>query len=72
MRIIRLSEVIANTGLSRSTIYRFISEDLFPKPCPLGDRAVGWVKSEVDDWVLDKIEMRDERKSPAIHMSEST
>lgn len=60
MRIIRLKEVIDLTGLARSTIYKFISGDLFPKPISLGDRCVGWLESEVHDWILSKIKDRDQ------------
>lgn len=59
MRIIRLKEVIDSTGLSRSTMYKYISEGTFPKPVSLGDRCVGWVNSEVHDWILARIEERD-------------
>lgn len=59
MRIIRLKEVIDSTGLARSTIYKHIGEGTFPKPVPLGDRCVGWVDSEVHDWILARIEERD-------------
>ena len=59
MRIIRLKEVIDCTGLGRSTIYKYISEGSFPKSVSLGDRAVGWVESEVQDWILARIEERD-------------
>ncbi len=59
MRIIRLKDVISTTGLSRSTIYKYIKENTFPKPVDLGGRAVGWVEEEVTDWVLTRIEMRD-------------
>lgn len=59
MRIIRLSEVLASTGLARSTLYKYVSEGCFPKPVSLGDRAVGWVESEIQDWVLARIEERD-------------
>lgn len=59
MRIIRLSEVLANTGLARSTLYKYVADGAFPKPVSLGDRAVGWVESEVQDWVLSRIEERD-------------
>lgn len=52
MRIIRLKEVIDSTGLARSTIYKYIAEGSFPKPVSLGDRCVGWVDSEVHDWIL--------------------
>ncbi|HGX3309059.1 TPA: helix-turn-helix transcriptional regulator [Pseudomonas aeruginosa] len=59
MRIIRLREVMATTGLARSTVYKYVSEGTFPKPVPLGERCVGWVEEEVHDWVMEKIEERD-------------
>ena len=60
MRIIRLKEVMDLTGLARSTIYKFVSVGLFPKPISLGDRCVGWLESEVHDWILSKIKERDQ------------
>jgi prophage regulatory protein len=59
MRIIRLKQVIDSTGLARSTIYKYIAEGTFPKPVSLGDRCVGWVESEVQEWILARIEERD-------------
>ncbi|MCK3828296.1 AlpA family transcriptional regulator [Pseudomonas sp. W2Aug9] len=59
MRIIRLKDVIDSTGLARSTIYKYIAEDVFPKPVSLGERSVGWVEGEVQDWILARIEDRD-------------
>lgn len=66
MRIIRLKEVIDSTGLARSTIYKYIGEGTFPKPVSLGDRCVGWVDSEVHDWILARIEERDLAESAAV------
>ncbi|MDX2355079.1 AlpA family transcriptional regulator [Stutzerimonas xanthomarina] len=57
---IRLKEVIGSTGLARSTIYKHISEGVFPKPVSLGDRCVGWVEEEVQEWILDRIGERDQ------------
>jgi len=54
--ILRLPTVKARTGLSRSTIYLRISEGTFPKPISLGSRAVGWIESEVNDWLSQQIE----------------
>lgn len=51
MRFLKLKEVMEKTALSRSSIYRKMSEDAFPKSVNLGDRAVAWVESEVDDWM---------------------
>jgi len=66
MRIIRLKEVIDSTGLARSTIYKYIGEGTFPKPVSLGDRCVGWVDSEVHDWILARIEERDLAEGTAV------
>jgi prophage regulatory protein len=54
--ILRLPAVKARTGLSRSTIYLRVSEGTFPTPVSLGGRAVGWVESEVQDWLARRIE----------------
>lgn len=60
MRLIRLKEVIDSTGLGRSTIYKYIAEGLFPKPVSLGDRAVAWLESEIQDWVSARVKARDQ------------
>jgi len=54
--ILRLPNVKASTGLSRSTIYLRISQGTFPKPVKLGGRAVGWVQTEVQEWPQRQIE----------------
>lgn len=62
MRFLRLKEVIELTGLSRSTIYKYIEDGLFPRSVSLGGRAVAWVEQEVHDWILARIEERDQDK----------
>ena len=52
-RIIRLPEVKNKTGLSRSTIYLGMSKGIFPKTISLSERAVGWLDSDIEQW-LDK------------------
>lgn len=69
MRIIRLKEVIDSTGLARSTIYKYIGEGTFPKTVSLGDRCVGWVESEVHEWILARIEERDLAEGAAVRSS---
>ncbi|MGF1828912.1 AlpA family transcriptional regulator [Photobacterium angustum] len=59
MRLIRLKEVMSLTGLGRSSIYKFMEESRFPKSVSLGDRAVAWIESEIEDWIVDKIAERD-------------
>lgn len=59
MRIIRLKDVIESTGIARSTIYKLVGEGGFPKPVPLVGRTVGWVESEVQEWIRGRIAQRD-------------
>jgi prophage regulatory protein len=54
-RILRLREVCALTGLSRSFIYQLQAEGRFPQRIKLGARAVGWLEDEVQRWVADRI-----------------
>lgn len=50
--ILRLPAVKARTGLSRSTIYARIRAGSFPRPVKLGGpRAVGWVASDIDEFL---------------------
>ena len=65
MRLIRLKEVMQVTGLARSTVYKYIAEEAFQKPVSLGERCVGWVEDEVQDWVMAKIKERNLAQSPA-------
>jgi prophage regulatory protein len=53
--IIRLPIVQQRTGLSRSEIYRREGVGQFPKRVPLGARSVGWVESEVQTWIVERI-----------------
>ncbi|PMI42830.1 transcriptional regulator [Vibrio cyclitrophicus] len=59
MRFLKLKEVMQKTALSRSAIYRKMDVGEFPTSISLGDRAVAWLESEIEDWILGKIEQRD-------------
>lgn len=54
-RLIKLKEVMHITALSRSSIYKKMSEGTFPKSISLGERAVAWDEEEVFEWIEDKI-----------------
>ena len=55
-RIIRLPDVKALTGLSRSTIYLRMSNKEFPSSISLGGRAVGWLEQDIYEWIVEKME----------------
>jgi prophage regulatory protein len=50
-KLLRLPQVKASTGLSKSTIYARIAEGTFPKQIPLGPRLVVWVESDIQNWI---------------------
>jgi prophage regulatory protein len=54
-RFLRLNDVKAMTGLSKSTIYARISESTFPKQIPLGPRLVVWVESDIQKWIGEQV-----------------
>jgi prophage regulatory protein len=54
-KLLRLPEVKATTGLSKSTIYARISEGTFPKQIPLGPRLVVWVESDIQNWITEQV-----------------
>ena len=64
-QILRLTDVIAMTGLSRSSIYLRMVQGKFPKKINLGSRAVGWISSEVNEWIEERI--RESRLVEAIN-----
>ena len=53
--ILRLSQVISKSGLSRSSIYQLISDGDFPKQINLGPRAVGWLESDIQNYIKQRI-----------------
>ncbi len=55
LKIERRRKVESRTGLSRSTIYAGIKAGTFPKPIQLGAQSVGWLESEIDAWLLERI-----------------
>ena len=54
-RILRLPAVRERTGLSRSSIYAYIARRSLPTPVRLGSRAVGWVESDVEEWIVARV-----------------
>ena len=59
MKIIRLRKVLENTGLGRSTLYKLVGEGKFPPSIRLGERTVGWVEEEVENWIKARVNARD-------------
>lgn len=54
-KVLRLNDVMKNTGLAKSTIYKKIAASEFPQPILLGKRSVGWIESDIQNWIESKI-----------------
>jgi len=57
-RIIRKPELQIMVGLSDPTIWRLEKAGKFPGRLRLGGSAVGWMESEVMDWLKKKADAR--------------
>ncbi|WP_279237455.1 helix-turn-helix transcriptional regulator [Dyella sedimenti] len=55
IKFLRLHEVMARTGLSRSQIYKLISEGQFPAQVKLGCRSVAWIEADVIGWMHGRV-----------------
>jgi predicted DNA-binding transcriptional regulator AlpA len=44
-------KITAKTGLGRSTLYKYVSGGHFPRQRRLGPGRVGWLASEIRDWM---------------------
>lgn len=51
MKLLRLPQVVAITGLSRMTIYRMERRREFPHRVQLGLNSVTWREDDVDAWI---------------------
>ena len=63
--LLRRPQVQQRTGLSRSTLYEYIKDGEFPAPVRLGARAVGWLESEVSDWIHARVRLTRQSRANA-------
>ncbi|MFS9563205.1 helix-turn-helix transcriptional regulator [Enterobacter hormaechei] len=66
VRILRLNTIVIKTGIARSTIYDWLNpkspryDSSFPKPRKLGKQSVGWLESEIDEWIIERAQASNE------------
>lgn len=66
IRILRIKQLTAFIGMSRSSIYELMKpsskyyDPAFPKPIHLSQSAVGWVMQEIEEWLQSKMLARSE------------
>ncbi|WP_292931429.1 AlpA family transcriptional regulator [Noviherbaspirillum sp.] len=55
IRFMRLPEVLALCGKSRSSIYAAIKKGEFPAPVKLSTRSSAWIRSEITAWAESRV-----------------
>lgn len=55
-RLIRYRDVLFLTGLSKSSLYKKMHDNQFPKSIKIGDKSSAWALSDVDKWIKEQIE----------------
>ncbi|MEZ9449340.1 AlpA family phage regulatory protein [Vibrio crassostreae] len=57
MKFLKLQQVMDKTTLCRSSIYNLIKAGEFPKNVTVMGKRKAWLESEVEDWMVSKIEI---------------
>lgn len=55
-RALRIRNVLALTGVSKTQLYRLIQSGKFPRPVKISDRISVWDAELVDRWLADKLD----------------
>lgn len=53
--VVRMPDVQVMTGMSRATVYRMMKDETFPSQIQLSPRAVGWLRTEIEQWIANKL-----------------
>lgn len=49
--LLRVEDVVRETTLSESTVWRLVAAGRFPRPLDLGGRVRRWRRAEIEAWV---------------------
>ena len=52
--VIRIQELMQITGVSRSSIWRWVKSGDLPPPIALGPNCIGWLSAEIYKWLEDR------------------
>lgn len=70
VRILRMKALQDRVGLGRSSIYNRMNpaspqyDHTFPKPISLGGTAIGWVESQVTEWINSRAYIKESEPTP--------
>ncbi|TEP24807.1 AlpA family phage regulatory protein [Pseudomonas aeruginosa] len=64
-RVLRMRHVIVQLGISRSAVYDWMDpkspryDSTFPKPIRLGKSSIGWLSTDIENFIASRIAWRD-------------
>lgn len=53
-RLLRINTMIDLLGCSRTTLYRWVQDGMFPVPKMRGSRTLGWTVGQYEDWLAEQ------------------
>jgi len=59
-KLLTLSQVQQRVPKSRTTLYRWTKQGLFPKTIPVGASGIVWSELEIDQWIETQKEKREQ------------
>lgn len=59
LEIWRIAKVLKSTGHKRTGYYDAMKRGEAPRPIPLGPKTVGWLRSEVEDYIQSRVALRE-------------
>ena len=57
-RILSIKDVTSQLGISKSGLYNLVKNGYLPKGITLGARKVGWLQSDVDEFIQKQLKKR--------------
>jgi prophage regulatory protein len=55
IRLLRLPQVIQQTGLKKTKLYELQKEGAFPMRIQITSHSVGWIEEEVNAWIAGRV-----------------
>ena len=58
IQYVKIGDITKMLGVSRSTIYKWVETDVFPKPVHFGNAdknsTVRWIQDEIEEWLANR------------------
>lgn len=52
---LRPKDAAEKAGISKSHLYRLVSQERFPHPIKISERISAFLESEVDEWIAERV-----------------